>query len=324
MPIQPGRDLYARGSIMKLCQHLTRAPSHLQVFLQILFDLFLIAALQIFSNERALVSGESFASFIAFFTILWTLWASQAIYDLRFRTGHDIISLLFLLVQLVVFGILASNAAAFNVALGLAEESEKTIVQGALQWVQPIKQEIISTNDRYDALRWISAAYAVSRLTMAFRYAIVALQAKHYGHSSRPILILIGGLVLNATFWFGAFACDLFQNKTCAIVRTLLWCLGIIAEFVTSLVSLRSTALSPRDSEFLLQRYASLTIIVVGEGGKQQSAWLKQTVSILMPVNSLWTLQVIQLCDPRAARGSIGRSYWSFDCLDLLILGFVL
>ncbi|KAL7004709.1 hypothetical protein EMMF5_005723 [Cystobasidiomycetes sp. EMM_F5] len=132
-------------------------------YLQILYDLFIVAALQIFSREAALVTGDQIASLIAFFTILWSIWASQAIFDLHYRSGHDMLSMLFVLIQLSLFGAMAAIGAGFNIATGI-KHFKDDLPAGIFEWLQPYKAELIDHDDRKRALQTASAMYAISRV----------------------------------------------------------------------------------------------------------------------------------------------------------------
>lgn len=53
-------------------------------FHELFFDLFFVAALAVYTKEAKLATGADVASYILYFTLLWSTWAANAVYDVRF------------------------------------------------------------------------------------------------------------------------------------------------------------------------------------------------------------------------------------------------
>lgn len=50
-------------------------------FQELFYDLFVVAALNVFSSETGLANGTEVASYVVFFAAIWAIWASQTVFD---------------------------------------------------------------------------------------------------------------------------------------------------------------------------------------------------------------------------------------------------
>lgn len=196
---------------------------------------------------------------------MWSIWASQSLFDLHFRSGHDLFSLFFLLLQLCMFGGLASIGAGFNIATGILH-FEHNLPAGVYQWVVAAEPELIDESDRRRAVQAASAIYAISRFILIVQYAIVTVQARRRKCEIRPMLMVIAGLFISAAMWLGALGCDFQDGKSWAIGRLCLWISGVLCEFGLTFWALKYEAHFEEDAEFFLERFNALTIIIIGEG----------------------------------------------------------
>lgn len=174
--------------------------------------------------------------------------------------------MLFVLIQLSLFGAMAAIGAGFNIATGI-KHFKDDLPAGIFEWLQPYKAELIDHDDRKRALQTASAMYAISRVVLACQYAIVTLQAKRASCPVRPTLYIIGGLFASCACWIAAFCCDLHSGPRWAIARLSLWILGVIFEYGVSLWVMRAESHFESDDQFFLERFNALTIIIIGEGG---------------------------------------------------------
>lgn len=58
-------------------------------FAELFYDLFVVAALTVFSREDGLATGPDLASYIIFFAALWAVWASQTVFDVSVHSNHN-------------------------------------------------------------------------------------------------------------------------------------------------------------------------------------------------------------------------------------------
>ena len=195
------------------------------------------------------------------------IWGSQALYDLHFRSGHDIFSLAFLFIQLCLFGGLASYSAAFTVAFGFSH-STHDLPQGVYAWVQPRETQVITEDDRQRAIQAASTIYAISRIVLILQYAIVTVQAWRKDVKVRPMLIVMVGLAISCGMWAGAAVCDSHGSPRWATIRICLWVFGLFIEFGLTIWALQWEKHYEDDASFFLERFNALTIIIIGEGGQ--------------------------------------------------------
>jgi len=96
------RDLVRRQSnpvVSKVEQLAQPKASYAELF----YDLFFVASLTSFGIKHEITQEQAIASYVAFFTVLWWVWTSQMLYDVRFEVD-DVIHRLFKFAQLILLG----------------------------------------------------------------------------------------------------------------------------------------------------------------------------------------------------------------------------
>jgi low temperature requirement protein LtrA len=58
-------------------------------FQELFYDLFLVAALSVFSGDNDLDRGPDIGAYVVFFAALWAIWASQTVFDVCAFIVHD-------------------------------------------------------------------------------------------------------------------------------------------------------------------------------------------------------------------------------------------
>lgn len=105
---------------------------------------------------------------------------------------------------------------------------------------------------------------------MIFQYLFVLKQTENAGKSLKPPLYAIGSLFISGCLFFcAAMACtwhSFGDTKVAASMRTLFWCLGFAIEYFGSTASALSSAAVLLEQEYWTERFAALTLIVLGEG----------------------------------------------------------
>lgn len=71
---------------------------------RLFYDLFLVAALNLFTRESNLTNGANISSYIVYFAVLWSIWVGQAFYDVRFGAS-DGTSWIYGFVQLLTYAV---------------------------------------------------------------------------------------------------------------------------------------------------------------------------------------------------------------------------
>lgn len=224
---------------------------------------------QVFTRESNFGSGIQIGSYVVFFTILWSVWVSQAFYDVRYGS-QDRMSWFFGFLNLLVYGYIAASSGNFDVSFGLYPELEENL--NVPQYVERIGEATEDPSAIRRSLLAASAVYAISRFLLLIQYIIILFHAKRAGHSLRPMLVTMTGLVVSGALWFGAMGADFTTSRPHAIARLCLWVAGLVIEFSCLIVSSSSSKALYYELEYWTERFAALTLIVIGEGGKPKPA----------------------------------------------------
>lgn len=91
-------------------------------------------------------------------------------------------------------------------------------------------------------------------------------RAKKAGVARHSVLIVMLGLTASATLWAIGFGLSFSSDRPQSIARISLWSIGLAIEFLaTAVSSAHSTALRI-ELEYWAERFAALTLIIIGEG----------------------------------------------------------
>lgn len=58
-------------------------------FQELFYDLFVVAALSVYSSEDDLATGRAIASYIVFFAAIWAIWASQTVFNVSSGLNYN-------------------------------------------------------------------------------------------------------------------------------------------------------------------------------------------------------------------------------------------
>jgi len=94
-------------------------------FADLLTDLTLATAYANLMNNTPIINPMSAVSFLAFFYLVWWIWASQTIYNVRFRT-RDFMHRSFAVLQFVIFGTMATFTSNFSIFSGILPDDSQT------------------------------------------------------------------------------------------------------------------------------------------------------------------------------------------------------
>ena len=231
---------------------------------ELFYDLFLIACLVRYTSNHELIEPETIASFILWFSLIWTVWASQSLYDVRFETG-DMVHVVAKLVQFSVLASFGAYAANFHVNTGLGGD---VVASFDGQYLMQTTAEIVESEQR--ALKATAMTYAVSRFLLALQYFLAYFQLRSSGWASRRfffgqiIALCVSGLLFLTTYFFVAS-----ESKGLQIAKLVFWCFGVSVEMLTSWVL--AIWRPPRHTvniirTHLAERIGTLTLVILGEG----------------------------------------------------------
>ncbi|KAG0310743.1 hypothetical protein BGZ97_012335 [Linnemannia gamsii] len=196
-------------------------PHHSQLF----FDLTFVANITIFTHQHAIVDSVTFLRYCGWFTILWWMWLSQTMFDVRFSTD-DLLNRIWKLIQLFALAGFAGNGDHFT-----------------------------STNSNGFAL-----SYAVMKLVLVGQYFIVWIHAPDR-KSRRPILYYMSSNFVSFIMWWtSAFLIEFLSDQA----RYGIWFSAIGIEVLTHLALAKNPTVSFVGSH-LPERLGLFTLIILGE-----------------------------------------------------------
>lgn len=184
---------------------------------------------------------------------------------------------IFSYLQLCVFGVFAVISGDFDLTIGfssfedngnLPDNDQYKRLTDLDNWIRRSPGEIRTAYATLRSLKAASATFAVSRIILIMQYLIVLYYAREHNRDKRPLYWHLGGLIVSASLWFGAFAASFFNTRGTAITRIVLWSAGIVVEFACMATA---SAVQPDyhlDLEYWAERFSALTLIVLGEGSR--------------------------------------------------------
>ncbi|KAF9150984.1 hypothetical protein BG015_007199 [Linnemannia schmuckeri] len=196
-------------------------PHHSQLF----FDLTFVANITIFTHQHPIIDTTTFLRYCGWFTILWWMWLSQTMFDVRFSTD-DLLNRIWKLIQLFALAGFAGNGDHFT-----------------------------STNSNGFAL-----SYAVMKLVLVGQYFIVWIHAPDK-KSRRPILYYMSANFVSFIMWWAsAFLIEFLSDQA----RYGIWFSAIGIEVLTNIALANNPTVSFVGSH-LPERLGLFTLIILGE-----------------------------------------------------------
>ncbi|KAG0274897.1 hypothetical protein BGZ95_009361 [Linnemannia exigua] len=194
-------------------------------WMELFFDLTFVANITIFTHQHPIYDTTTFLRYCGWFTILWWMWLSQTMFDVRFSTD-DLLNRIWKLVQLFALAGFAGNGDHFT-----------------------------NTNSNGFAL-----SYAVMKLVLVGQYFIVWVHAPDK-KSRRPILIYMSANFVSFIMWWAsAFLIEFLSDQA----RYTIWFSAIGIEVITN-IALANNATVTFIGSHLPERLGLFTLIILGE-----------------------------------------------------------
>ncbi|KAI8597532.1 bacterial low temperature requirement A protein-domain-containing protein [Dissophora ornata] len=195
-------------------------------WMELFFDLTFVANITIFTHQHPIVDSTTLLRYCGWFTILWWMWLSQTMFDVRFSTD-DLLNRIWKLIQLFALAGFAGNGDHFS-----------------------------STNSNGFAL-----SYAVMKLVLVGQYFIVWIHAPDK-RSRRPILFYMSANFISFIMWWtSAFLIGILSDQA----RYGIWFGAIGIEVLTN-IALANNATVTFIGSHLPERLGLFTLIILGEG----------------------------------------------------------
>ncbi|CAO3563524.1 unnamed protein product [Mortierella alpina] len=276
-------------------------------WMELFLDLTFVANITIFTHQHPITDTTTMFRYCGWFTILWWMWLSQTMFDVRFSTD-DLLNRIWKLIQLFALAGFAGNGDHFT-----------------------------STNSNGFAL-----SYAVMKLVLVGQYFVVWLHAPDQ-RSRRPILFyMLANSVSFVMWWTSAFLIEVLSDQA----RYGIWFSAIAIEVVTN-VALANEATVTFLGSHLPERLGLFTLIIIGESimglfmvtdelvdAPSKLGWDNLTLLIfsITVVKCQWFLYFDDYHEQGPVRSSIHSTLWTYlhfmlnlsqlllgvGCLDLI------
>ncbi|CAE6448074.1 unnamed protein product [Rhizoctonia solani] len=244
-------------------------PSWLNLF----FDLAWTATFSSLTSNNKFKDAWDSVSYIAFFITAWWLWVSQVSYNINFYTD-DWFHLLFVFLQLLVFGALAATTRGYDVTnYILRSPGSSELETYDITTISP---------DRYAAehltklsLRVITFVVALSRILLLIqhiRVVIYAMLTPRTGRFPRQLFIVPASLVISAGLFFAAFATTLGEwgrTQNGAKIKYAFWGSALLVEMIAQVIKFQldvNRSIKLRSHGSVTGRLSDITTILLGEG----------------------------------------------------------
>ncbi|KAI7830617.1 bacterial low temperature requirement A protein-domain-containing protein [Gamsiella multidivaricata] len=276
-------------------------------WMELFFDLTFVANITIFTHEHPIIDSTTLLRYCGWFTILWWMWLSQTMFDVRFSTD-DLLNRIWKLIQLFALAGFAGNGDHFA-----------------------------STNSNGFAL-----SYAVMKLVLVGQYFIVWMHAPD-ARSRRPILLYMStNFISFVMWWVSAFLIEMLSDQA----RYAIWFSAIGIEVLAN-VALANNATVTFVRSHLPERLGLFTLIILGESvmglfiitdklvdAPERLGWDNLTLLIfsITLVKCQWFLYFDDYHERGPVRSSIHSTLWTYlhfmlnlsqlllgvGCLDLI------
>ncbi|KAG8686377.1 hypothetical protein FRC11_009030 [Ceratobasidium sp. 423] len=242
-------------------------------WLNLFFDLAWTATFSSLTSNNKFKDLWDSVSYVAFFITAWWLWVSQVSYNIDFYTD-DWFHLLFVFLQLLIFGALAATTHGYDVTNYIRHSP------GSLELES--YDIMTSSPDGYAAehlaklsLRGITFVVALSRILLLIqhiRVIIYAVLTPKAGRFPRRLLIVPASLVVSAGLFFAAFATTLSdwgRTPNGAKVKYACWGSAVLVEMIAQVIRFQldvDQGIKLRSHGSVTGRLSDITTILLGEG----------------------------------------------------------
>jgi len=142
------------------------------------------------------------------------------------------------------------------------------------------------------AFRGMTVIYIISRGVMALQYCLLFFYAIHRQYpASKQFLIQVGALLVSAGLWIGSFFMEGEDaSDAMKIAKYGLWYGGILIELLASIIAWLSCRVTGFRRTHLNERFATLTLLILGEGVIGYAIALQSSI---LPLLVLANLQLL-------------------------------
>ncbi|CAE6444835.1 unnamed protein product [Rhizoctonia solani] len=246
-----------------------QVPSWLNLF----FDLAWTATFSSLTSNNRFRDPWDSISYIAFFITAWWLWVSQVSYNVDFYTD-DWFHLLFVFMQLLVFGALAATTRGYDVTNYILHSPGSPVLETYdITTISPSRyaaEHLTKTS-----LQAITFVVALSRILLLVQHIRVVIYAKFTAKNTRlprRLLIVPASLVVSAGLFTAAFMTTLSGwglEPNGAKVKYACWGSAVLVEIIAQIIRFQldvNRGIRLRSHGSVTGRLADVTTILLGEG----------------------------------------------------------
>ncbi|QRW21734.1 transmembrane protein [Rhizoctonia solani] len=220
-------------------------------WLNLFYDLAWTATFSSLTSNNQFREPWDSVSYVVFFIVAWWMWVSQALYNIDFYS-NDWFHLLFIFLQLLVFGALAATTRGFDISNYILHS--------------PGSSEL----HVYDIMTIELESGLL--LLQHLRVLIYAKLTSNQGRFPRRLLIIPIGLIISTGLMFGSFSITLNKAGTepyGAKIKYALWGVAILVEMIAHVIRAQleiNQGIRLRAHGSIASRLCDITTIIIGEG----------------------------------------------------------
>ncbi|CAE6514184.1 unnamed protein product [Rhizoctonia solani] len=246
-----------------------QVPSWLNLF----FDLAWTATFSSLTSNNKFREPWDSISYIAFFTTAWWLWVAQVSYNVDFYTD-DWFHLLFIFLQLIIFGALAATTRGYDVTNYILHSPGSAKIETYdIMTVSPSR--FAAEHLTKTSLRVITFVAALSRILLLIQHLRVMVYAKITAGKTRlprQLFIVPASLVLSTGLFVAAFMTtlqDWGMKPHGAEIKYACWGSAILVEMIAHTIRFQmdvNQGIRLRSHGSVTGRLSDITTILLGEG----------------------------------------------------------
>ncbi|CAE7060715.1 unnamed protein product [Rhizoctonia solani] len=207
-------------------------------WVNLFYDLAWTASFASLTQNGQLNEPWDTVSYIAFFLVVWWLWASQTLYNVHFYT-NDWLHLLLIFLQLIIFGLLAATTRGYDVTAYIMHSPGISTLKSNLTIADMVDPDQYQADRLAEySLRVIALTLAISRTLLWIQHGIVLLYARITAQKQnlvvprRLYVLPIGLSISNALFWAATGVTFTSKARTVngAKFKFIFWGAGLAAE----------------------------------------------------------------------------------------------
>ncbi|CAE6439160.1 unnamed protein product [Rhizoctonia solani] len=242
-------------------------------WLNLFFDLAWTATFSSLTSNNKFRDPWDSISYIAFFITAWWLWVAQVSYNVDFYTD-DWFHLLFVFLQLLIFGTLAATTRGYDVTNYILHSPGSSELEP--YDIMTIRPDRYAAEHLTKTSLWvITFVVALSRILLLVQHIRVVIYAKlssKHSRLPRRLLIVPASLILSAGLFVAAFMTawsDWGRHPDGAKVKYACWGSAILVEIIAHVIRFQldvNKGIRLRSHGSVTGRLSDITTILLGEG----------------------------------------------------------